>query len=89
MILYRKHYWNRNLSVYYKYPLGGTYIRDDNSLYDSGGIGGSARLIVSANDRVKVNTQRFDSQDELDDNPLSTSLSRIRIEKINYNLSTG
>jgi len=80
---------NSSNSVYYKYPLGGTYIRDDNSLYDSGGIGGSARLIVSANDRVKVNTQRFDSQDELDDNPLSTSLSRIRIEKINYNLSTG
>ena len=76
-------------STYYSYPLGGTYIRDDSSLYDSGGIGGSARLIVAANDKVKVNTQRFDSQDSLDDNPLSTSLSRIRIEKINYNLNTG
>ena len=80
---------NSSNSIQYSYPLGGTYIRDDSSLYDSGGIGGSARLIVSANDRVKVNTQRFDSQDSLDDNPLSTSLSRIRIEKINYNLNTG
>ena len=76
-------------STYYSYPLSGAYIRDDSSLYDSGGIGGNARLIVAANDKVKVNTQRFDSQDSLDDNPLNTSLSRIRIEKINYNLSTG
>ena len=48
------------------------YKRRDYSPYDSGGIGGSARLIVSANDRVKVNTRRFDSQDSLDDNPLDT-----------------
>jgi len=75
---------NSSNSIYYSYPLGGAYIRDDFSDYDSGGVGGNARLIVAANDRVKVNTQRFDSQDATDDNPLDTTLSRIRIEKITY-----
>ena len=70
---------------YYSYPLGGTYIRDDSAAYDSGGIGGNARLVVAVDDRVKVNTQRFDSGDPTDDNPLDTSLSRIRIERIEYN----
>ena len=75
---------NGSNSIYYSYPLGGSYIRDDSAAYDSGGVGGNARLIVAANDRVKVNTQRFDSQDSTDDNPLDTTLSRIRIEKITY-----
>ena len=75
---------NSSNSIYYSYPLGGSYIRDDSASYDSGGVGGNARLIVAANDRVKVRTQRFDSQDETDDNPLDTTLSRIRIEKITY-----
>ena len=75
---------NGSNSIYYSYPLGGAYIRDDNSLYDSGGIGGNARLIVAAGDRVKVNTERLDGQDTGDDNPLDTTKSRIRIERITY-----
>ena len=76
---------NSSNSIYYSYPLGGAYIRDDHDAYDSGGVGGNARLIVASNDRVKVNTQRFDTQDPTGDNSLDTSLSRIIIERIDYN----
>ena len=41
-------------------------------------------VISKRGDNIIVKTKRYDSQDATDDNPLSTTLSMIRIERITY-----
>ncbi len=68
----------------YSYGIGGAYIRDDNSPYDSGGLGGGIRLIVSAGERVKINTELLDTETQTGSAYFNTTKSKIRIEKITY-----
>ena len=68
----------------YSYGIGGAYIRDDNSSYDSGALGGGIRLIVNAGERVKINTELLDTETQTGSAYFNTTKSKIRIEKITY-----
>ena len=68
----------------YSYGIGGSYIRDDNSPYDSGGLGGGVRLFVNAGERVKINTELLDTETPTGSAFFDTTKSKIRIEKITY-----
>ena len=75
---------NSSGTMYYRYPIGGMYIRSDVDGYDAGGIGGQIRLITTAaNDRIVVKVLVLDRQNT-GTCSLSTSLSRVKIDKINY-----
>jgi len=45
-----------------RYLLGTAYIRDDAPNYDSGAVGGSILLSLSAGDRVQIMSYRFDAE---------------------------
>ena len=75
---------NSSGTMYYRYPIGGMYIRSDVDGYDAGGIGGQIRLITTAaNDRIVVKVLVLDRQNT-GTCQLDTSLSRVKIDKIKY-----
>ena len=63
----------------FEYSLGTNYIRDDASLYDSGGRAGHIKLVLTADEKIIIRSKRLDSQDAGDDNPASQSRSYLRI----------
>jgi len=82
-VTYVTHMNSSNTEIY-SYGIGGGYIRDDHSPYDSAGHGGGVRLIVNANDRVKINTKRLDTETTSGNAYLNTTESKIKIDKITY-----